>query len=45
VRLAYILNLTDLAAALTCLEHALLAYPGRTLEPVLEATEASATLA
>jgi aspartate aminotransferase len=39
VRLAYILNLTDLDAALTCLEHALLAYPGRTLAPVLEAEE------
>ncbi|TDN40132.1 pyridoxal phosphate-dependent aminotransferase [Hymenobacter sp. UV11] len=33
VRLAYILNLRDLDAALTCLEHALLAYPGRTLAP------------
>ncbi|SFQ58335.1 aspartate aminotransferase [Hymenobacter arizonensis] len=30
VRLAYVLNRTDLAAALTCLELALLAYPGRT---------------
>lgn len=30
VRLAYVLNQTDLAAALTCLEYALLAYPGRT---------------
>ena len=30
VRLAYVLNLTDLNAALTCLELALLAYPGRT---------------
>ena len=41
VRLAYILNLTDLDAALTCLEHALLAYPGRTLAPAaLEAAEA-----
>ena len=30
VRLAYVLSRTDLAAALTCLEHALLAYPGRT---------------
>jgi aspartate aminotransferase len=39
VRLAYILNLTDLDAALTCLEYALLAYPGRTLAPVLEAAE------
>ncbi len=34
VRLAYILNLRDLDAALTCLEQALLAYPGRTLAPV-----------
>jgi len=42
VRLAYILNLTDLAAALTCLEHALLAYPGRTPELVLEAAEEAA---
>jgi len=33
VRLAYILNLRDLDAALTCLEQALLAYPGRTLAP------------
>jgi len=32
VRIAYVLNLSDLAAALTCLAHALLAYPGRTLE-------------
>jgi hypothetical protein len=38
------LNLTDLAAALTCLEHALLAYPGRTLEPA-EAAEATTSLA
>ena len=30
VRLAYVINQTDLAAALTCLEVALLAYPGRT---------------
>ena len=30
VRLAYILNLRDLDAALTCLERALRAYPGRT---------------
>jgi aspartate aminotransferase len=33
VRLAYILNLHDLDAALTCLEQALLVYPGRTLAP------------
>lgn len=33
VRLAYILNLRDLDAALTCLEQALLAYPGRTQVP------------
>jgi aspartate aminotransferase len=44
VRLAYILNLHDLDAALTCLEHALLTYPGRILEPALEPTEAEATL-
>ena len=44
VRLAYILNLHDLDAALTCLEQALLAYPGRSLEPVLEPTEADAAL-
>lgn len=37
VRLAYVLNLNNLSAALTCLEHALLAYPGRT-----RATEAVA---
>ena len=43
VRLAYVLNLPDLDAALTCLELALLAYPGRTLAPVaLEAAEALA---
>ncbi len=30
VRIAYVLNLDDLTAALTCLAHALLAYPGRT---------------
>jgi aspartate aminotransferase len=42
VRLAYILNLTDLDAALTCLEQALLAYPGRTLEPV-EVLEAASS--
>lgn len=30
VRLAYVINQTDLAAALTCLAHALRAYPGRT---------------
>ena len=33
VRLAYVINRTDLDAALTCLEHALLTYPGRT-EPL-----------
>ena len=32
VRLAYVLNLTDLNAALTCLEIALEAYPGRSSE-------------
>jgi aspartate aminotransferase len=30
VRIAYVLNLSDLSAALTCLEQALLSYPGRT---------------
>jgi aspartate aminotransferase len=40
VRLAYVLNLDDLAAALTCLEQALLAYPGRTLLPQAMATPA-----
>ncbi|WP_035564656.1 pyridoxal phosphate-dependent aminotransferase [Hymenobacter sp. IS2118] len=30
VRIAYVLNRTDLAAALTCLEHALREYPSRT---------------
>ncbi|MVN75313.1 aminotransferase class I/II-fold pyridoxal phosphate-dependent enzyme [Hymenobacter sp. HMF4947] len=41
VRLAYVLNLHDLEAALTCLEQALLEYPGRTLAPqVLEVAEA-----
>ena len=33
VRIAYVLNQTDLAAALTCLEHALREYPGR-VEPL-----------
>jgi aspartate aminotransferase len=42
VRIAYVLNLNDLSAALTCLEHALLAYPGRT-EPA-EASEPAAAL-
>ncbi|MBC6606927.1 pyridoxal phosphate-dependent aminotransferase [Hymenobacter sp. BT188] len=39
VRLAYVLNLDTLNAALTCLEKALIAYPGRTqpLAPTLEA--------
>lgn len=31
VRLAYVLNQADLAKAMTCLEKALLAYPGRTV--------------
>jgi aspartate aminotransferase len=44
VRLAYILNLRDLDAALTCLEQALLAYPGRTIEPALEPAEAHAAV-
>ena len=33
VRLAYVLNLRDLDAAMTVLEQALLAYPGRVAEP------------
>jgi aspartate aminotransferase len=41
VRLAYVLNRTDLAAALTCLEHALLAYPGRTAPLPIPAAEAA----
>ena len=43
VRIAYVLNQTDLNAALTCLEHALREYPGRTATVpavVLEATAA-----
>ena len=43
VRLAYVLNLQDLDAALTCLELALLAYPHRT-EPVPMAAEAAVAL-
>lgn len=43
VRIAYVLNLSDLAAALTCLEHALLAYPGRT--GLAETPEPAATAA
>ena len=31
VRIAYVLNIEDLAKALKCLEKALEAYPGRTL--------------
>jgi aspartate aminotransferase len=30
VRLAYVLNKTDLAAALTCIAEALKVYPGKT---------------
>lgn len=41
VRLAYILNLRDLDAALTCLEQALLAYPGRTVPEVATAEYAA----
>ena len=34
VRIAYVINQTDLTAALTCLEYALREYPGRTeLQP------------
>ncbi|AMR25712.1 aspartate aminotransferase [Hymenobacter psoromatis] len=43
VRLAYILNLRDLDAALTCLEQALLAYPGRT-RPAAVAAERAVSL-
>jgi len=43
VRLAYVINQADLAAALTCLEHALLAYPGRT-EPLPAAAVEVATV-
>ena len=44
VRIAYVLNQTDLAAALTCLEHALRTYPGRTQQlPAPAATMATAT--
>ncbi|MBD2721509.1 pyridoxal phosphate-dependent aminotransferase [Hymenobacter armeniacus] len=42
VRLAYVINLTDLAAALDCLAQALLEYPGRT-EPVPAAFVEAAT--
>ena len=42
VRLAYVINQTDLAAALTCLELALLAYPGRTAPLPVAAAEAVA---
>ena len=38
-RIAYILNTTDLEAAMDCLEQALLSYPGRTTESV-QATSA-----
>ncbi|GAC1376858.1 MAG: pyridoxal phosphate-dependent aminotransferase [Hymenobacter sp.] len=44
VRLAYVINQTDLAAALTCLEHALLAYPGRTEPLPAAAVEAANAL-
>jgi aspartate aminotransferase len=42
VRLAYVINRTDLAAALACLGQALLAYPGRT-KPVPAAFVEAAT--
>ena len=42
VRLAYVINQTDLAAALTCLELALLAYPGRTAPLPVAAAKAVA---
>ena len=44
VRLAYVINQTDLAAALTCLAQALLDYPGRTEPLPTVAAEAAATL-
>lgn len=43
VRLAYVINQTDLAAALNCLAHALLVYPGRT-EPMTAAIETAAAV-
>ncbi|MDB5235096.1 MAG: aspartate aminotransferase [Hymenobacter sp.] len=43
VRLAYVINRTDLDAALNCLEHALREYPGRT--ELLPAATAKATSA
>ncbi len=42
VRIAYVLNQTDLAAALTCLEHALRTYPGRTQQLPTPAATATA---
>ena len=42
VRLAYVINQTDLAAALICLELALLAYPGRTAPLPVAAAKAVA---
>ena len=42
VRIAYVINQTDLAAALTCLEHALRQYPGRTQTQPAGAVEAAA---
>ena len=44
VRLAYVLSRTDLAAALTCLEHALLAYPGRTAPRLIATPDATPAL-
>ena len=38
VRLAYVLNLDAINAAMDCLEKALLEYPGRVEQPVLEKT-------
>ena len=43
VRIAYVLNKTDLTAALTCLEHALREYPGRT-EPLFTSAGAAAAV-
>ena len=42
VRIAYVINQTDLAAALTCLDHALQEYPGRPQPLPAAAIEAAA---
>ena len=43
VRIAYVINQTDLAAALDCLAHALLQYPGR-VEPQPAVGEAASAV-